>query len=146
MGIGARQVRRLAERYHAEGIGGLVNKKRGRTSNRWLDETLCATAVQIVGAHYHDFGPTQAYEKLADLHHLHLSVESTRQLMIRAGYWRVKKGGTVCAHSLRTRRAWFGEMIQIDGSPRDWFEGRGENCTLLVFNYDANGELSYALC
>ena len=26
MGIGARQVRRLAERYDAEGIGGLVSK------------------------------------------------------------------------------------------------------------------------
>lgn len=142
MGIGARQLRRLAERYHAEGIGGLVSKKRGRASNRRLDETLCATAVQLIGARYHDFGPTLANEKLADLHHLHLSVESTRQLMIRAGYWRAKKGGTVCAHPLRTRRARFGEMIQIDGSPHDWFEGRGENCTLLVFIDDATGELT----
>ncbi|MBL8413027.1 MAG: helix-turn-helix domain-containing protein [Propionivibrio sp.] len=41
MGIGAHQLRRLAEHYHAEGTGGLVSKKRGRASSRRLDE-LCA--------------------------------------------------------------------------------------------------------
>ncbi len=34
---------------------------------------------------------------------------------------------------LRARRDFFGELIQIDGSVHDWFEGRGETCTLLVF-------------
>jgi len=46
-------------------------------------------------------------------------------MMIKAGYWRTKKGGTACAHPMRERRARFGEMIQIVGSPHDWFEGRG---------------------
>ena len=32
-------------------------------------------------------------------------------------------------------------MIQIDGSPHDGFEGRGECCTLLVFIDDASGKL-----
>lgn len=43
---------------------------------------------------------------------------------------------------MRERRARFGEMIQIDGSPHDWFEGRGEYCTLLVFIDDATGKLT----
>jgi len=34
---------------------------------------------------------------------------------------------------LRERRNCFGELIQIDGSPHDCFEGRGEKCCLLVF-------------
>ena len=42
---------------------------------------------------------------------------------------------------MRERRARIGELIQIDGSPRDWFEGRGEYCTLLVFIDDATGKL-----
>ncbi|MCS2609238.1 hypothetical protein LLY24_07900 [Halomonas sp. wenzhen-202101] len=37
----------------------------------------------------------------------------------------------------RLRRARFGELIQIDGSPHDWFESRGPYCTLLVFIDDA---------
>ena len=142
MRVSTRQVRRLAKRYKAEGLGGLVSKKRGRTSNRRLDEAARTTAIELIGTHYRDFGPTLANEKLAELHGIQLSVESTRQLMIGAGYWRTRKGGTVCAHPMRERRARFGELIQIDGSPHDWFEGRGEYCTLLVFIDDATGRLT----
>ena len=86
MGVGTRQVRRLAKRYRVEGLSGLVSKKRGRASNGRLDETVRATAIEFIGAHYRDFGPTLANEKLAELHDIQLSVESTRQLMIKAGY------------------------------------------------------------
>ncbi len=88
------------------------------------------------------FGPMLACEKLVELHSMHLSVESIRQLMITAGYWKTRRGGGVCAHPIRERCARFGELIQIDGSPHDWFEGRGERCTLLVFIDDATGKLT----
>jgi len=142
MGVGTRQVRRVVRRYQAEGLDGLVSKKRGRVSNRRLDETLRAMAVDLIGAHYRDFGPTLACEKLEQQHQLTLSVESTRQIMMAAGYWHAKKGGKVSTHPQRERRARFGEMIQIDGSPHDWFEGRSERCTLLVFIDDASGRLT----
>ncbi len=32
-------------------------------------------------------------------------------------------------------------MLQLDGSPHDWFEGRGEKCTLLVFIDDATSKI-----
>ena len=70
---------------------------------------------------------------------MHLSVESTRQIMIGVGYWHPKKGSTACAHWMRERRSRFGELIQIDVSPHDWFEGRSASCTPLVFIDDANG-------
>ena len=53
-GVSTRQVRRLAKRYLAEGLSGLVSKKRGR-------------AIEFIGAHYRDFGPTLACEKLAEV-------------------------------------------------------------------------------
>lgn len=142
IGVGTRQVQRLSKRYRAEGLGGLVSKKRGRASNRRLDEAARTTAIELIGTHYRDFGPTLANEKLAELHGIQLSVESTRRLMIGAGYWRTRRGGTVCTHPMRERRVRFGELIQIDGSPHDWFEGRGEYCTLLVFIDDATGRLT----
>ena len=142
MCITPRQVRRLANRYQQEGVAGLVSKKRGIASNRRLDETIRATAIELIGAHYRDFGPTLANEKLAELHDIRLSVESARQMMIQAGYWIPRRGGTVCAHPMRERRARFGELIQIDGSPHDWFEGRSPYCTLLVFIDDATGRLT----
>ena len=142
MEVSPRQVRRLLKRYHAEGLCGLASKKRGSASNRRLDETLRATVVKLIGTHYRDFGPTLAAEKLAGRHDIQLSVESTRQMMIEAGYWQPRRGGTLCAHPMRERRARFGEMIQIDGSPHDWFEGRGAYCTLLVFIDDATSQLT----
>ena len=142
MGITTRQVRRLTKRYQASGLAGLASKKRGRASNRRLDEAVRSTAIELIGTHYRDFGPMLAHEKLAELHGIQLSVESTRQIMIKVGYWQPKRGVTVCAHPMRERRARFGELIQIDGSPHDWFEGRGDYCTLLVFIDDATGQLT----
>lgn len=140
--ITTRQVRRLSKRYRAVGMEGLISKKRGSASNRRLDDTIRTTTINLIGTHYRDFGPTLACEKLVELHDLQVSIETTRQLMIGAGYWHPKKGGTICAHPMRERRARFGELIQIDGSPHDWFEGRSEYCTLLVFIDDATGRLT----
>jgi hypothetical protein len=72
---------------------------------------------------------------------LKLSDESVRKLMIEEGLWKPRKAKKVVVHQLRERRACFGELIQIDGSPHDWFEGRAEACVLLVFIDDATGKL-----
>jgi hypothetical protein len=37
-----------------------------------------------------------------------------------------------------------GELVQIDGSPHAWLEGRGPRCCLLAFIDDATGRLQYA--
>lgn len=90
---------------------------------------------------YPDFGLTLAQEKLAERHQIEVSVETIRQLQIELGLWRPKRRKAARAHQLRERRGRFGELIQIDGSPHDWFEGRGPRCTLIVFIDDASGRL-----
>ncbi|MDX4843237.1 ISNCY family transposase, partial [Klebsiella pneumoniae] len=37
----------------------------------------------------------------------------------------------------------FGELVQIDGSHHDWFEGIAPKCCLLVFMDDATGRLMH---
>jgi ribosomal protein S18 acetylase RimI-like enzyme len=51
----------------------------------------------------------------------------------------------VVVHHLRERRACEGELVQIDGSPHNWFEERAEPCVLLVFIDDATGKLLHLL-
>ena len=34
-----------------------------------------------------------------------------------------------------------GIMVQLDGSPHDWFEGRAKKCTLMVFIDDATSRI-----
>ena len=139
--LSVRQLRRLQRRYETEGEAALVHQLRGQPSNRRLDPALVSRAQQLIAAHYADFGPTLAAETLAQRHGIMLSAESVRTLMRAAGLWRAKRRRLPSIHPMRERRPRRGELIQIDGSPHDWFEGRSPRCTLLVFIDDATSEL-----
>lgn len=139
--ISARQVKRLVAAYRAEGAAGLVSQRLGRPSNRRLKEPLREGIRALLVERYPDFGPTLAQEKLLDVHQIEVSVETVRRLQIELGLWRPKGRKAARAFQLRERRGRFGELIQIDGSPHDWFKGRGPRCTLIVFIDDASGRL-----
>jgi len=139
--LSTRQVRRLERRYAGAGAAGLVHTLRGRTSNRALPAAHPRAIQALLARHYADFGPTLACEKLAERHGVTVSVETVRRLMIEAGLWQPKRARRKPVHALRERRARRGELIQIDGSPHQWFEQRAPSCTLLVFIDDATGEL-----
>lgn len=141
LGVTVRQVKRLKRRLQDEGTQGLLSKKRGRPSNRRTPPAVLAQAIALIGERYADFGPTLACEKLNELHEIKLSVETVRQAMLGAGLWKARRGAGIRTHAIRERRARRGELIQIDGSPHDWFEGRAPRCCLLVFIDDATSEL-----
>jgi len=61
--------------------------------------------------------------------------------MISEGLWKHRRKRKLRVFQMRERRACFGELVQIDGSDYDWFEGRSPRCTLLVFVDDATGRL-----
>jgi transposase len=143
LGVSTRQLKRLVRRYRSEGAAGLASRRRGRPSNRRLAEAIRTEAVSLIREHYHDFGPTLACEKLVERHDLRVSVETIRQWMSAAGLWRTKPRYERRAFPRRERRARLGELVQIDGSNHDWFEGRGERCRQIVFIDDARGKLRY---
>ena len=141
LGITARQVRRLKRAYETYGEEGLVSKKRGSLSNRKLPEKFRIKVMKLISMQYADYGPTLAQEKLEEKHGLKLSVETLRQLMIEENIWIPKKAKKPTIHPMRPRRSQYGDLIQIDGSPHDWFENRGPRCTLLVYIDDATSRL-----
>jgi transposase len=143
LSVSVRQVKRLCRAYRREGAAALASKRRGRPSNHRLPEAVITRARELLRERYHDFGPTFAREKLAETHGLSLGVETVRQLMIADGLWRVRRARQVVIHQLRERRASYGELVQLDGSPHDWFEGRAERCTLLNFVDDATSRLMH---
>jgi transposase len=143
LGLGVRQVKRLLRAYRGSGAVGVVSKHRGHASNHQLDEKVVQKALKLLHSKYRGFGPTLAHEKLVELDGLKISDESVRQLMIGEDLWKPKKARKVVTHPMRERRAGFGELVQIDGSPHDWFEGRAPSCSLLVFIDDATGRLGY---
>ena len=143
LGLSVRQVKRLLRRYRQDGAAGLVSRRRGQRSNRALDPALRREVMGWVKERYADFGPTLACEKLTEVHGYRLSAETLRQWMIAEGLWKAKPKRRLRIHQRRPRRAGFGELIQLDGSPHAWFEDRGKRCTLIVFIDDATGRLMY---
>jgi transposase len=141
LGRSARQVRRLLRRYQAEGDAGLLHRSRGRPSHRRRPEATREQALaRLRQPDWHDFGPTFAAEKLAELPGLGVSREQLRHWMIEAKLWRPRQRPT-CAHTWRQRRAGRGELVQWDTSEHDWFEGRGEKAVFITMVDDATGAL-----
>lgn len=89
MGLGRRQIYRLAESYKRHGAEALVSRRRGRPSNRSYPADLRDTAIGIIRERYNDFGPTLASEKLAELHGICQARETVRQWMIAADLWKI---------------------------------------------------------
>jgi Winged helix-turn helix len=116
MGLGRRQVFRLAKAYSRHGPQALVSRRRGRPSNRCYPTALHAEVIGLIRERYSDFGPTLAAEKLAELHGIHLGRETVRQWMITAGLWKDRRTRMRPLHQPRYRRDCLGELIQIDGS------------------------------
>ena len=141
LNISPRQVRRLLRRLDAEGPKGLISKRVGVPSNNQLS---CEAKKQILEffeqKDHYDFGPTLAHEYMAESGASKFSISSVRNVMIQNGFWHSKKIRKLNVHPLRPRRPKLGELIQLDGSEHDWFEGRGPRCTLLVFIDDATSE------
>jgi hypothetical protein len=143
MGLGRRQVLRLAKAYRQRGPAALVSKRRGKRSNRSYPTGLRAEVIGLIRERYSDFGPTLAAEKLSELHGIRLGRETIRQWMMAAGFWKDRKQRMKPVHQPRNRRECVGELIQIDGSQHWWFETRGPQCTLLVYIDDATSRLMH---
>lgn len=123
LGLSYRQTKRIWKRYQQQGDAGLVHKGRGRPSNRQSQEGVCERALSLYQEHYADYGPTLAAECLEQDHALKVPVSTLRRWLSAAGLWERKRKRK--AHRRRRdRRSRVGDMLQLDGSHHDWFEGR----------------------
>ena len=130
-----RQAKRAYARYRHEGDRGLVHRLRGQPSNRKVDQAKKQAILSLYGEQYRDFGPTLAAEYLAK-EGLQVSVETLRLWLVAARLWQVKRKRAP-HRSWRARKEHVGEMVQMDGSHHDWFEGRRAWAVLMVMIDDA---------
>lgn len=139
LGVSDRHIRRMMRVWKAKGWEGFLPQP--RPSNRKIKDDVKHKAMDLIKQHYHDFGPTLASEKLQENHGLHISKESIRRWMIEQELWKGKRRRSARIHPSRERRPRLGEMVQIDGSHHDWFEGRAPACCLLVMVDDATSQI-----
>jgi transposase len=140
MGISARWVRTKLKRYIQEGLDGLIHKNRGKESKKKWKASERQLTIDLLKSTWQGFGPTFTADKLKQLYSIKVDKETVRQMMIKENLW--VAGQQKSKHrKRRERKECFGMLIQVDGSPHDWFEGRGHKCTLLLFIDDATGRI-----
>jgi transposase-like protein len=138
LGITNRQVRRIVRSVRLEGDVGICHKSRGQQAHNRIADTIKNKAVTLCRQTYKEFGPTHASEKLLTVHKIRVSAETLRG-------WFQEEQISYKSRKKRPHRRWRerkahrGEMIQMDGSHHDWFEGRGSWCVLMGYVDDATG-------
>jgi transposase len=143
LGMSTRQLRRLLKRYREQGPEGLVSGHRKRKVFYSLPKNLKEKVLTLVQEKYSGFSLTLTLEKLQENHGVSISLETLRLWMLKEGLWNLKRRPKPKLHQSRARRSCLGELIQIDGSFHDWFEGQSEKCSLLGFIDDATSSVMY---
>lgn len=139
--ISDRQVRRLVKEYAEKGAAGIAHKSRGRASPRAISHGQKRYILTLTNGIYKDFGPTLLSEKLREREQIQISNETLRKWLLEYHgecAWR-RKGRK--HRKWRERKHHVGEMVQVDGSKHDWFEGRGEACSLIGYIDDASNRV-----
>jgi transposase len=138
LGLSYRQTKRAWSRYQSEGDAGLVHRLRGRAPNRHLPEKTKQQSLALYRERYADYGATLATECLEKEAGVKVSVTALRRWLLQAGLLDRRRKRR--AHRRRrTRREHRGELVQMDGSFHDWFEGRRGWAVLMVMIDDATG-------
>ncbi|WP_180000756.1 MULTISPECIES: ISNCY family transposase [unclassified Acinetobacter] len=141
LNLSTRQITRLLQKLNQDGVSGMTHASRGQPGHHRHDDLLKSQCLSIISEHLLGFGPTLAHEKLSSMFDLNIPVETVRRWMTANDLWIPRSKRLKRPYQPRYNRDCFGELIQIDGSYHDWFEGRAAKCCLLVYIDDATGKL-----
>ncbi len=139
MEVSYRQAKRIWRRYRRRGDAGLTHRLRGRPSGRAHGKAFKKKVLARYAEGYGDFGPTLASEHLAR-EGIVIGPETLRRWLLMEGLWQRKRKRQQ-HRQWRERRAHVGELVQMDGSTHDWFEGRRDPAVLMVMVDDASSRL-----
>ena len=143
--LSQRQIRRLVKRVREESDKGIVHRSRGRQSHRAISEKIKSKALSLCRGIYAGFNPTFASEKLFERNKIKIGRETLRQWFIAEGIAYEKRKARP-HRRWRQRKAHCGQMVQMDGSHHDWFEGRDEPCVLMGYIDDASSRVYARFC
>lgn len=145
MGVSERQCYRVKARVGKAGAKGVVHGNRGRPCKCKIEDKVIKRIVELALGKYQGFNDHHLTEKLEEQEKIKLSREKVRRILRAEGIRSPKKRRGLKHRSRRERRAAEGMMLQVDGSPHDWLEGRGPRMCLIGAIDDATSKVIGAL-
>src|SRR4030042_257843 len=145
LGISLRHLRRMTAAYRKEGVVALAHGNRGRMPANAIDDGIRRRVIELASSTYLGFNQQHFTELLADREGIHLSRSSVRNILLGSGIKSPRKRRPPKHRSRRDRYPQDGMLLEIDGSPHDWLQGRGPWMSLIGAIDDATGKVPYAL-
>jgi len=142
IGVTDRTMRRWRERLEAEGYSGLVDRRKGKPSDKRVPLARVEEVLRLYREVYFDLNIRHFHEKLSEEHGIELSYTWVQKALQGAGL--VARGKRRTKHRRRReRRPMAGMLLHIDGSKHRWF-GDERWYDLIVILDDATSEIYYA--
>lgn len=141
LSLSIRHVKRLKKRLREDGEAALAHANRGRPSPHRLPAQEHRSILRLARTTYAGFNDHHLCEKLCEVEGFSLSRETLRRLLRQAGLGSPRKRRAPAHRQRRLRSARIGELVQLDGSPHDWLQGRGPRLTALGMQDDATGKI-----
>src|SRR5450756_1386902 len=147
LGVSARQVRRRRARFRQDGMAAVVHGNSGRSPANRTDPALLERILALAGpdGKYHDLNVCHLQELLEHEEQITIGRSTLDRLLKQAGVRKPAKTAPPVHRRRRLRRPAEGMLLQIDGSPFDWLEGRGPKAALIGAIDDATGKVVFLL-
>jgi len=142
IGVTDRTMRRWREKMEEHGYSGLVDRRKGKESDRRVPLQQAEEVLRLYRDTYFDLNIRHFHEKLKEEHNIHLSYTWVQKALQGSGL--VARGRVRRKHRRRReRRPMPGMLLHIDGSKHQWF-GDERWYDLIVILDDATSEIYYA--
>ena len=143
--LSERHVKRLRAGYRMRGAEALAHGNRGRRSVHSLSDEIHDRIVDLVQQKYAGFNQQHFTEMLIEREGIAVSRSTVRRILSKAGIRSPRRRRPPKHRKRRDRYTQEGMLLQIDGSPHEWLEGRGPRLSLIAAIDDATGKVADAL-
>lgn len=142
LGVSTRQVRRLKQAYQEQGLAAVVHGNRGRSPVNRLSLPHQQQILDLSGPNgpYYDYNISHLQETLETAHALKIGRSTLDRLLVAQGVRKRQHAKRPPIHRRRPRYAAEGALLQMDGSPHDWLQGRGPRLCLMGAIDDATSK------
>ncbi len=140
--LSEKQITRLKNKILSKGEESIVHGLVGQKSNNHIPTLLKEKILNLYLTKYEpcNFNFSHLTQKLSEVENIQVSRETVRKWIRISGLTQRRTKRTPKHRSRRERRRHFGELLQLDTSPHDWF-GTGEKQQMVVIVDDATTKI-----
>lgn len=139
LGLSDRQIQRLKKEVKEKGPTGVIHKNRGKKPNNATEQDKINKIIELKKSYiYEKANITHFKELLQERENINISYSCLYSNLRKNGIKSPRKHKKEKLHHRRKRKSYFGELIQTDGTPYDWF-GIGKRYSIHGYIDDATG-------